>query len=542
MRSDENELSLFPEIIDTPVTRGESIFSNTPAIRGGKFALPGGIKPDEEQTAILDHVASGGKRVMVNASAGAGKSSLLQAIAGVVATRNFYDTGYFAFNKHNVEKIRPDFKRAGIAAMAATINSLGNSACRRRLPNLNIVEGKMRELMRAYAKPFDKTAKEIVFEDRFGILKLVDFARCTLTLPEAEGLEAMADAYNLEFRPEWVEHVAALLDLDVQHAMVTGAIDFTDQLYLPWRLELMPDMFKSVLVDEVQDLNAAQTNLILKSVAKGGRIICVGDSRQAIYGWSGADQRSWKTMEALIQPEVMPMNTSYRCPKSHIALAQLTVPDIKAPAWQREGVLEYVEEDFVSPDNVRAGDMIISRRVAPLIRRALGMIKAGVPANVRGRDIGKSLSRLVGEVARRADWQHFGDGLQRYKEFEVAKLKARSASEERFALIDDQVESVLTAREGSSAESYEELQAHIEKIFDDKNKVIEFSSIHRAKGAQAKRVIVLEHPNVGKASRRMTQDQAEQELNCKYVSETRSLDELFLCRLPKRERQGDWSE
>lgn len=507
-----------------------------------QFILPGGIKPDDEQTAILDYVASGGKRVMVNASAGSGKSALLESITALVASRSAWDTGYFAFNRHNVDAIRPKFKKAGVAAIAKTINGLGYSACGKRLPNLNLVEGKMRELMRGYAKPFERTDKQIEFEDRFGILKLVDFARCTLTLPEEDGLAAMADAYNLEFRKEWVDHVAALLELDVQHALTTGAIDYTDQLYLPWRLGLMPDMFKNVLVDEVQDLNAAQTNLILKAVAKGGRIICVGDSRQAIYGWSGADQRSWKTMQALIEPEVMPMNTTYRCPKSHVALAQQTVPDIKAPAWQQEGLLEHVEEDFVSPGNVQPGDMIISRRVAPLIRRALNLIKAGVPANVRGREIGKSLSRLVGEVARRADWQHFGEGLQRYKDFEIAKLKARSASEERFALIDDQIESVLTAREGSNAESYEELQSHIESVFDDKKNIIEFCSIHRAKGAQAKRVIILEHANVGKAGRRMTPEQAEQELNCKYVSETRSLSDLYLCRLPRRESHGGWTQ
>src|SRR2546422_6566637 len=57
----------------------------------------------------------------------------------------------------------------------------------------------------------------------------------------------------------------------------------------PERLAYWQDRFQHVLVDEVQDTNAAQY-LLGKQLAKPHGNICVGgDDDQAIYGWGGAD-------------------------------------------------------------------------------------------------------------------------------------------------------------------------------------------------------------------------------------------------------------
>jgi len=75
-----------------------------------------------------------------------------------------------------------------------------------------------------------------------------------------------------------------------------GAVDFSDLIWLPWRLATehptvafeYKSRWRYVLVDEFQDTNEAQYKL-LKAFLNDDRDICVvGDDDQSIYGWRGA--------------------------------------------------------------------------------------------------------------------------------------------------------------------------------------------------------------------------------------------------------------
>jgi len=67
-----------------------------------------------------------------------------------------------------------------------------------------------------------------------------------------------------------------------------GMLDFDDQLYLPllWKLRLFQNDF--VFIDEAQDTNPVRRALAKLALRPGGRLIAVGDPRQAIYGFTGA--------------------------------------------------------------------------------------------------------------------------------------------------------------------------------------------------------------------------------------------------------------
>jgi DNA helicase-2/ATP-dependent DNA helicase PcrA len=75
------------------------------------------------------------------------------------------------------------------------------------------------------------------------------------------------------------------------------ALDFDDLLFLVVRLfEEHPDellryqkRYRFVLVDEVQDTNAAQYKILKHLVAKTGNLFMVGDPDQSIYSWRGAN-------------------------------------------------------------------------------------------------------------------------------------------------------------------------------------------------------------------------------------------------------------
>lgn len=75
-----------------------------------------------------------------------------------------------------------------------------------------------------------------------------------------------------------------------------GAVDFSDLIWLPWRLATehptvafeYKSRWRYVLVDEFQDTNRAQYKLLKAFLNDERRICVVGDDDQSIYGWRGA--------------------------------------------------------------------------------------------------------------------------------------------------------------------------------------------------------------------------------------------------------------
>ena len=78
-----------------------------------------------------------------------------------------------------------------------------------------------------------------------------------------------------------------------------NAMDFDDLLLHPLklfaahpeRLAWWQQRFDHVLVDEFQDVNAAQYQIVQRLAARHRNLCVVGDDDQAIYGWRGADVR-----------------------------------------------------------------------------------------------------------------------------------------------------------------------------------------------------------------------------------------------------------
>ena len=100
------------------------------------------------------------------------------------------------------------------------------------------------------------------------------------TGPEPDALVVLARAYEAGLRRR-------------------GAVDYPALLALPVRLlEDRPDLLRAaraahraVLVDEAQDLCPLQYALVRALAAGHRHAVLVGDPRQAIYGWRGADPR-----------------------------------------------------------------------------------------------------------------------------------------------------------------------------------------------------------------------------------------------------------
>jgi superfamily I DNA/RNA helicase len=483
------------------------------------------FQPSKYQTAIFDFISSERGNGIVNAVAGSGKTTSLVQGARLVKS----DALFVAFNKHIADELST--RLTGTRMTASTIHSIGFRAVGQALGGrrAQVEDRKYPKLIRSWMNvsyhnglgDYDTVA------DR--LRTLTNLTRLTLTDPaHSAQLGAMAGHFGVDLDGWEGPIVRQLLEQGDRLALEGAVIDFTDMVYLPHRWELRPSPVGFVAVDEAQDLNAAQQALVLKLRAPGGRMLAVGDPQQAIYGFSGADSDAFQRLAGQLDARSLPLSICYRCPSSHVELARELVPHIEARPGAPEGLVERLAHAALDRQ-VRAGDLILCRLTAPLIKTCLELIRGRVHARVRGRDIGAAMGRLVRAVERvhGYTWPEFPRCLAEYVDAQVAHLVARDASPARIDALRDQQEAILVCYEAAQAQSAGELSVYIEGLFDDTKPAVTLSTVHRAKGLENDRVFILEPDKLPLRWKNQQPWEYQQELNLKYVALTRAKHALY---------------
>ncbi|GAA5514053.1 ATP-dependent DNA helicase Rep [Deinococcus carri] len=490
------------------------------------------FQASQYQQQIFQWVQSGQGHAIVAATAGAGKTTTAVKCAALLEGQQ---TLFLAFNKHAAEQLKD---RLPTGCASSTIHSLGNMALRRALPGgkPNIKGDKLK----AVAQPFvdklliqDADTYQCVHE---GVVKLADFCRLTLTDPAArEAVRAMIERYGIELDVECEDTVLDLLPAVLaeseKQARELGLIDFTDMIYLPTKWKLRPRGYDFVIVDEAQDLNAAQLEVVLSAVKRGGRVMAIGDRNQAIYGWAGADHHSMDVIKERLGAVELPLSVTYRCPVSHVRLAQTVTKDILPAPGAPEGVVRDVKREELHK-HVAPGDLILCRVTAPLIATCYELIAEGVNAAVRGRDIAAGLIRLIEKImGKRADMEVFPARLTAYRDKQTASLRRRydgDVDKVARALedLDDKLEVLRIVESKATPSTTAQFIAALNGIFDDSRPAVTLSTVHRAKGLEADRVAILRgellpHP------RAATPQEMEGERCVKFVALTRAKKELL---------------
>ncbi len=315
-------------------------------------------------------------------------------------------------------------------------------------------------------------------------------------------------------------------------------IDYTDMVWLPHKLELQPPTFEWVFVDEAQDLNAAQRELVLKCRAAGGRMLFVGDERQAIMAFAGADAKSYRTIRERLDATELPLSICYRCPKDHIDLAQAIVPHIEARPDAPDGVVEHIPEDDLG-GIVKEGDLILCRMTAPLVTWCIKLISQKIPARVRGRDVAKQLTDLARTLADNGPYSELGKFINAYETTQLEYLTKEEASDEQMTALSDKCEALRACFHSFQATDVDGLCAQIEGLFSDERASVWLSTIHRAKGLEAARVLLLKPDKVPLIWAGQRPEELLQERNLRYVALTRSTDTLILLVSPSKEADDE---
>ena len=474
----------------------------------------------ENQTNIFNFVQYGTGNAIAAAVAGSGKTTTLVQAESLVSGSALF----LAFGK----EIAEEMKRRGVEAK--TFHSLVYRAVTQFLGVKTVQMDKLDNLIKANFKNDERWIYGAFCK------KLVGLARqqgvgylCENT---TRFWEDLADLHNIELESDdgkyWraIELSQKLLELSNQ----TKSADFDDLLYFAVIYNLRLPQYDFIFVDEAQDTNAIQRELIKKLMHPNSRLLAVGDKAQAIYGFRGADSNSLSLIEKEFNCITLPLDVSYRCPRSVVEYANQWVPEIKHAPAAIEGVVSHLNEWELS--RFQPADLIICRTTKPLISMAFKLISQRIPAYVMGREIGQGMKSLINKIIKRNKVKNLAElraGLNQWKDEEVAALSLSNKPEKIEVVIDkvQAIEGVIEGLESTDAQGLTDLEAAIDYLFLEKSNAVILCTIHKSKGLEAGRVYWLNR-NACPSKWAKKDWQVQQEYNLCYVATTRAQKELFI--------------
>lgn len=488
--------------------------------------------PTPEQQAIVTAALSGAN-LMIYAYAGCGKTSTLELMAQALPPQPGLALAFNVKIKKELEKRFP----AHFSVM--TMNGLGHRAWSRTIgKRLTLDERKLGTLVTAQCKRFGFQADT----DQWGTIReLVTLAMQAGLVPSIfphKGLipdndDSWAElAEDLPLAGLGMIEIAREVLIESIKQGFAGVVSFDDQIYLPTLFGGSFPRFPLVMVDEAQDLSVLNHLMVKRSAA--GQLIVVGDPKQAIYAFRGADSSSMGELRELRLSWIdLPLATTFRCPKSHVARQNGHAPGFTAWKDSAEGIITTVNPE-ATPQwrelvRTRPDVAVLCRNNAPLISLAFKLLRYGIGCHMLGRDIGKALRTLAKKIlpltsTPQAECLRL---ITEWGEGEIALARANKKFH-KVAKIDDQMQSLLAVAE--NAPSAGALLTKLDDLFSADHGLVTLSTGHKAKGLEWTTVVHLDPWRIP-SKYAMSDGAQEQEFNLRYVIETRAKRELILADL-----------
>lgn len=503
-----------------------------------------------EQIAFCEEVAHGNGSILLEAVAGSGKTTtMMQATrqlrpgSGVLAC---------AFNSKTATELKT--KLPGWID-TATLNAIGHRAWGATTGRkLEVNPRKMgiitSELCKRYETPDLWAAiKDLSSKAKSSGLiphNAEGYEATVLIEDTDENWEALAMYHNIELTGGSTKTIITIAREVLEMSIVqsfNGTIDFDDQLYMSALFPSRCPTYNMVLVDEAQDLSSIQHILLEKTLKLGGRLIAVGDPKQAIYGFRGADVNSMQTLATKHDMKRMTLTVNFRCGRVIIERAQQLVPAITAWSGAPDGSVVQLDEWVVS-DIMLRNSVVVCRNIFPLVKFGFTLIRAGVGVHMLGRDLGKTLENIAKKLSA-SSLEELVNAINTWRDNEIVKAKARD-SLDLIDWITDMADSLVSIATDVNATSSAMLTAGIVHLFSESPGHIQLSTIHRAKGLEWDNVYFLDPWRVpAKFAVCAAQDDPtncgwmlEQEDNLCYIATTRAKHNLVLFNMKQYKESG----
>jgi len=477
------------------------------------------IQFDEHQSKLFTAITDTEYHICVQATAGAGKTTVILEALNYVP--KFKRTIFLSFSNAIVKELK---SRVPVGIKAATLHSHGFSLLIRAYGELKLEENKYFKsaLFTFYNDKATRTKENL--RDCFRIQEICNFYRMTLCEHDEEKLMEVCEYYGLDWN---VDLVMKALELLKTAKEVYDEIDFTDMIYLPIvNPHIINGKYDYVFVDEAQDMNSCQEAFVNLLLADKGRRILIGDKFQSIYSFMGSKVDVFESFQKQPNTITLTFPTSYRCPKEVVKRAQRVCDTIITHENAKDGL--FVEASSI--DDIREGDMVVSRITRPLIELFFILLDRGVKANIVGKEIEKGLiqfSELVQAYDRDIVLQNLTKQLKHTFD-ELTEIGFKKPKEhQKYIAMEEKCEVIrLILRKCSTGM---ELVSKIKDIFREDKKSVKLMTIHKSKGLEAERVFLIYKYEGEKLLpfRAATKPwELVQETNLEFVGVTRSKSEL----------------
>ena len=451
---------------------------------------------------------------------------------------------FLAFNKKIADEIGAKLvKVGGSGVRSGTFHSFAFQTWRGAAPSVRVDGKKMEMLMEQHNLP--KNLRSFV-----GVL--VSLAKQNgFGLPDRPGPHEtwayidLADHHDLEdklysgfseptlrelemLKETGIEQAQRFLKLSIE--LNEQTIDFDDMIYAPLYHHARFWENDTVLIDEAQDTNPVRRIMAERMLKPGGRLIAVGDPRQAIYGFTGADHGALDLIQERFDCTLLPLTVTYRCPKAVVRLAQRWVSHIQAHESAPEGIVRTIDERTFKETVPDKSDAILCRNTKPLVELAFNFIKRRIACHVEGRDIGNGLIVLAKRWKSVQTVEELSVRLEDYWRSESLRLIS-SGKDEKVAALQDKIDTLRIFMDALSADSsIYDLVRSIESLFQDTDgaeaETITLSTIHKAKGREWDTVYLYGRNKFMPSPFAQQPWQIGQEHNLIYVAVTRAKKEL----------------
>lgn len=503
-----------------------------------------GFAPSVLQMPILESVSSGaGENMIINAKAGSGKTSTIEACCAVIPERDVKRVIFLAFNKDIVNELKGRIPRD---VDVKTLHSFGFGVIRWHYGknkgfDIQVVADKA---TKAITKRFEaeKWGIESAAKTKYfnALSKIIDLARFNLIDPTSPDLDkifnrmvATAMFHDVEIpsnessnMPDLTLSEAVERSLNVLADMNKDCecYDFADMIYRPIQDNLYIFKYDYVFLDECQDFNKAQAVLAGRMRKRDTTVIAVGDPRQAIYGFAGAMNDSFDFLKNTLQAKEMPLSITYRCSTKVTRYAQKIVQDIAPADNASDGTVTNA-----SWKDVEKGDCVLCRNTKPLVSLFFKFLRQKKKAKIKGKDIGKSLIKIVKPFVGHKNNKIMLAHIAKERNKLIARLRKEGVREMEaspvFQFFQDRA-GVLEYM-ASELDRPKKIIQHLNEMFSDEEQDgITLSTQHRSKGLEFDRVFLLQW-ELNPSPWAKKEWQQVQESNLMYVAITRAKTALY---------------
>lgn len=434
---------------------------------------------------------------------------------------------FLAFNKSIAEELGQRLPRT---VKAQTLHSCAlSSLCKAFSLNFSLSDSKNFNLAKEkmeFKGVHPKRIPGIIMK----VCRLYDLMRFNLVPDDIEAIIALGERYGEDADEELAKRVIELRMLNKRIAdnyFLKGGggklpMDFTDMLYYATQYVHKEDFkqYNVVMVDEIQDLSPLQYQLIKMLKTPRGRLVGVGDEKQAIYGFQGSNLDTLNAIKNAPNTVTLPLSITYRCARDIVDEACKVFPDgiVAAP-----GAVKGFVGDGTFKD-AQEGDFILCRNNAPLVDAFITLLRQGKKCTILGKEFGDELVSLIDSVED--VW-----GLEQVLENMISKLQKKGVKSptkcEAYDKLNEKVNVLLSLYEYFG--DLETVRSRIYDIFvENASRGITLSTIHKSKGLESDNIYFLE-PELLPSKYATTELALYAEKCLKFVAITRARKRLIYC-------------